>query len=60
MPWEVPDLKPVFMSMNGRIFKPEEVIKNIYSGKFASILGRIAEIIRISFRAPPLKKPRFL
>jgi L-asparaginase len=35
-----PDLKPgIYVAMNGRIFKPEEVIKNIYSGKFASIFG---------------------
>lgn len=33
-------LKPgIYVAMNGRIFQPEEVVKNIYAGKFASIFG---------------------
>ena len=37
---KLPDLKPgIYVAMNGRIFKPEEVVKNIYSGKFTSIFG---------------------
>ena len=34
------ELSPgVYVAMNGRIFEPQEVRKNLYKGKFASIFG---------------------
>ncbi len=29
----------IYVAMNGRIFSPEEVLKNLYSGTFTSIFG---------------------
>ena len=37
---KINDLKPgVWVAMNGKIFDPKEVIKNLYSGTFGSIFG---------------------